>query len=127
MGSRGRTGSMCTNRCFLQHKCDRIRRPGFLMSDYVLNLPDDFDDYEWELVAKGCFSEARVDVGGKVYELNFYDPFRLGQEIEDALARNAVFVEKNLVVIPSVTRAEMENAADFIVRSNRLAFLAPQA
>lgn len=96
------------------------------MSDWMLNLPDDFDDYEWEWIAKGCFSGARVEIGGKVYFLNFYDIGRLGQEMEDALARDAVFVEKNLVVIRSVTRAEMEKAVDFIVGSNRLPFLAPE-
>ena len=57
------------------------------MPKFLFTLPADFADYEWEVTAKGCFSEARLTVSDKHYRLNFYDATRLGQEIESELAR----------------------------------------
>ena len=59
------------------------------MSSYSFALPLDFADYEWEVTAKGCFSEARVIVAGKQYRLNFYDAVRLGERSKASL-RTAV-------------------------------------
>ncbi|MFG3597427.1 hypothetical protein [Bradyrhizobium sp. RDI18] len=57
------------------------------MPGFSLDLPADFADYEWEVETKGWFCEARIIVSGKRYRLNFYDPVRLGQEIESELQR----------------------------------------
>jgi hypothetical protein len=86
------------------------------MSSFALLLPRDFDDYEWEVRAKGFFSEARLSVSGTRYRLNFYDCVRLSQEIESELQRGRVFFEPNLVVVSSVTRSDMERAADDAIR-----------
>jgi hypothetical protein len=93
------------------------------MSSSALILPVDFDDYEREVEAKGFFSEARLSVSGKRYRLNFYDPVRLGQEIESELQRGGLFFEANLVVVPSVTRSGMERAAEALMKSGHEAFL----
>lgn len=69
------------------------------MVDYELTLPNDFDDYAWEVESKGWFSGAVVRFQGKQYRLNFYDPTRLAQEIADELSDRDVFVEDNLLVI----------------------------
>lgn len=93
------------------------------MSSFSFALPADFADYEWEVTAKGCFSEARVTVSGKHYRLNFYDVARLGQEIESELERGGVFFEPNLLIVRSVTRSDMERAVEHLVQSGQVALL----
>ena len=96
------------------------------MSSFSFALPSDFADYEWEVTAKGCFSEARMTVSGRHYRLNFYDAVRLGQEIESELGSGGVFFEPNLVIIRSVTRTDMERAAEHLVQSGQVASLTPE-
>jgi len=93
------------------------------MSSFTLVFPGDFDDYEWDVEAKGFFTEARLSASGKHYRLNFYDRVRLQQEIESQLQRGGVFFEPNLVVVGSVTRSDMERAADVLMRSGQAASL----
>jgi len=87
------------------------------MSSFTLVLPEDFQDYAWEVEAKGWFSLAKLSASGKSYRLNFYDGVRLQQTIEDGLERGGVFFEPNLVVVSSLTRANMERAAEVLVQS----------
>lgn len=96
------------------------------MSNYSFALPSDFADYEWEVTAKGCFSEARLTVAEKSYRLNFYDVVRLGQEIESEFERGGLFFEPNLVIVRSVTKAEMEGATEQLVQSGLVASLTPE-
>ena len=96
------------------------------MSSYSFALPSDFADYEWEVTAKGCFSGALITVAEKQYRLNFYDRTRLGQEIESELESGSVFFEPNLVIVRSVTRAEMERAAEQLAQSGLVASLTPE-
>jgi len=93
------------------------------MQDYSLNFPEDFDDYEWEVSAKGCFSEASLTVAGIRYRLSFYDAIRLQQEIESALESGIVFFEPNLLVIKAVDKAKIEEAVELLVRSDQTRFL----
>ena len=93
------------------------------MSGFSFALPADFAEYEWEVLAKCCFSEARMTVSGKHYRLNFYDTTRLSQEIESELERGGVFFEPNLVIVRSVTRLDMERAAEQLVQSGQVASL----
>lgn len=90
------------------------------MSDHRLYLSDDFDDYDWQAEAKGWFPDARLSAFGKEYQLNFYDPVRLAQEIASEHERGNVFYEPNLVVVKKITRAAMEEAVDQLVRSDRV-------
>lgn len=96
------------------------------MSDFSLILPSDFDEYAWEVEAKGWFSDVMVNVAGKAYKLNFYDPARLNQEIEDDLSGKVAFVGGNLVVVRSVNRANIEVAVRDLVRSERIYSLASE-
>jgi hypothetical protein len=93
------------------------------ISNYSFVLPSDFLEYEWEVTAKGYFSEALLTVAEKQYRLNFYDATRIGQEISSELENGNVFFEPNLVVVRSVTRTEMEQAAEQLVRFGLLAGL----
>jgi len=86
------------------------------MSSFTLVLPEDFHDYEWEVEAKGYFTEAKLSASGKNYRLNFFESVRLQQEIKSDLERVGVFFEPNLVVVSSVTRANMERAAEVLVQ-----------
>lgn len=96
------------------------------MNDYDLTLPEDFDEYEWEVTAKGCFSEAFLMVSGTSYRLNFYDPIRLQQEIEDALESGVMFYEPNLLVIKAVVKAKINDAVELLVRSGQVRLLLPE-
>lgn len=96
------------------------------MHDYSLTLPADFDDYEWEVTAKGCFSEAFLTVAEISYRLNFYDAIRLQQEIESALESGVMFFEPNLLVIKAVDKAKIEEAVELLVRSGQVRFLLPE-
>ena len=87
------------------------------MTKTSLAFPQGFDSYASEVEAKGWFAEAKLVLSGKQHRLTFYDPVRLGQEIEDQLQRGTAFFEPNLVVIPSVTRENMEKAVDILIQS----------
>jgi hypothetical protein len=89
-------------------------------------LPDEFDDYEWEVTAKGWFGEARLVMIGRSFKLNFYDPARLSQEVESQMENGAVFFEPNLLVVQSVTKAEMQRAVDMLVKSGQITALVPE-
>ncbi|WP_271566804.1 hypothetical protein [Bradyrhizobium sp. CCBAU 11386] len=93
------------------------------MRSSYLELPADFEDYGWEVEAKGWFSEARLIASGACYRINFYDPARLAQEIQDELARGRLFFEPNLIIVRAVTRAQMEIAAEELVQSGRVSSL----
>lgn len=93
------------------------------MTNYSLILPEEFDDYASEVESKGWFSDARLHCQGRQYGLTFYDPVRLGQEIEGELQRGGVFFEPNLVVVQSVTRQNMEKAIDILIQSGSVGSL----
>lgn len=89
------------------------------MQNWSLDLPNDFADYEWEVEAKGWF-EARLTAEGLKYQLRFYDPARLRQQIDDELGRERAFFEPNLIIVQFVTRANMEHAVRRLVESGQL-------
>ncbi len=85
------------------------------MAEYRLDLPPDFEEYGWEVEAKGWFEGAVLVFAGKKYRLHFFDPVRLGQEIQSSIEREGVFFEPNVVVVTHVTRLNMESAAARLV------------
>lgn len=95
------------------------------MSDIILEFPPGFEDYEWEVTAKGWLPGVVAVIGGRRYTLTVYDPARLAQDVEDALKGGRVFLERNLVVIASVTRESIVSAVQEIVQTNRLGDLQP--
>ena len=90
------------------------------VSSFSLELPTDFEDYAWETEAKGWFSEARIVVAERRYQINIYDLARLTQTIEGEFKRGQIFFEPNLVIVPSVTRAHMERAAEELLQSGQI-------
>lgn len=96
------------------------------MSSFSLIFPDDFDDYAWEVEAKGWFNDVVVETDGQRFRITFYDIARLSQDIEDELSANAAFVEKNVVVVRNVTRVAIEQAVKFIAISEGFTRLKPE-
>lgn len=90
------------------------------MIKFSLILPADFDEYEWEVSSKGYFPAATVVAGNITYRINFYDSARIGQEIASELEKSTMFFEKNLVIVPSVTRFAMEQAVSLLVSSGQI-------
>jgi hypothetical protein len=74
-----------------------------------LVLPEDFDDYGWEVEYKGYF-DATVRVDDSLISVTFYDPTRLQQEITDDLEAGRIFTVKRLLVIERVTIDNMRSA-----------------
>lgn len=91
--------------------------------EYSLILPENFDDYGWEVESKGYFSEAKLAFAGKLYPLHFYDAGRLSQEIESELQRGSAFFEPNLIVLHSVTRENMNKSIEALVSSGAVNLL----
>ena len=66
-----------------------------------------------------------MTVDSRRYELVFYGPVRLAQTIACDLERGPAFFERNLVVVPAVTRANMEAAIATLVKAGGCADLVP--
>lgn len=95
------------------------------MSNIVLDFPPDFENYGWEVEAKGWLPGVVAVVQGRRYTLTVYDPVRLSQDVDDALKSGGAFLERNLMVVPSVTRDRIASAIQEIVRTGRLGDLRP--
>lgn len=76
----------------------------------ILRLPDDFEDYAWEVEAKGVFWDARVVLGGLELPVTFYDPVRLAQDVEEDVESQRSFAVRNLIVVGRLTIEEMTTA-----------------
>jgi hypothetical protein len=86
-----------------------------MANEYSLELPADPDlDVEYVAYERQCkgYLDAVIVIGGMRYHVTFYDPVRLAQTIESDLEASPVFLERNVIVIPSVTRAHMEAALE---------------
>lgn len=95
------------------------------MSDAEIIFPPGFEDYEWEVEAKGWLPGVVAVIQGRRYALTVYDPVRLIQDIDDALKDGGVFLERNLVIVASVTRGGIARAVQEIVRTGRVGDLRP--
>jgi hypothetical protein len=93
------------------------------MFPYLLIFPEDYEDYAWEVESKGWFGEARLEFSGRSYRLNFYEPVRHRQEVESELLRRDVFFEPNLIIVPLVSKLNMEKAVEFLVRTGQVNLL----
>ena len=90
-----------------------------------VQFPDDFNAHAWEVEAKGWFRGAVAIFGEQRYVVTFYDPTRIAQDIEMELSEKSVFLERNLVIVPAVTRAWMEMAIDVIAATGRYSDMVP--
>ena len=84
------------------------------MAKYQILLPDDIDEIEWLIEAKGCF-RLDVEIETEIYEFNFYDSVRLIQKMNDCSDCNTYFFEQNLVVLPMVNILNMRAFIEQII------------
>ena len=86
-----------------------------------IDYPIDWNEQEGlERPDKGWLNDVIVTLdNGDTYNLSFYDPVRLSQELEDEVeAGNAGVLDKGLMVIPSVTKTHIELAIKQAGREN---------
>jgi hypothetical protein len=69
-----------------------------------------------EIEAKG-YLPATVSDGQRELAVVFYDPTRLAQDVEDDMESSRQFTSPPLVVLPSITRAAVETAAESLAAS----------
>lgn len=86
----------------------------------ALVLPENFDDYAWEVESKGVFWDVHLRYRGREYPLTFYDPQRLAQDVADQLEEGPLFFERNIVVVRKVTREAMVLAAQELARNRQI-------
>lgn len=93
-----------------------------------VHFPEWYDDRaEWEAEAKGWLPEVQVELAdGHRYPVTFFDPVRLGQDLELSSQHGCpVVAETALVVIPEVTRAAILRAAPELIREHFFDHLKP--
>lgn len=74
-------------------------------------FPHDFDDYEWfEIEGKGWLDDVRIMREEGELVVSVYDEIRLPQVIRADVVRQGYFAAKRLLVVPSVTRDQIELA-----------------
>jgi hypothetical protein len=84
------------------------------MTEYTFQLPAYFDGDAAEIEEKGYFGPVPVAAAGHVFQLFFYDPSRLRQEVSDSLESAPCFTEPGLVVLAAVTRSNIESALEYL-------------
>src|SRR5262245_33406608 len=77
-----------------------------------------------EALDRGCYRATVELANGERFELEFYDPVRLGQEVDDLLSQGSYFACAGVVVIPEVTLKNMEGALEQLVKERFFARLA---
>ncbi|MFE2540315.1 hypothetical protein [Actinacidiphila glaucinigra] len=82
--------------------------------DFRIEWPAPMDEYDWAIQeAKGWLDVTVVWNGGRrVVEV--YDPVRLAQSVTDDMGRLGRFTAGSLLVVPSVTRENIESAISAI-------------
>lgn len=95
------------------------------MSNITLQFPPGFEDYDWEVEAKGWLPGVVAVIEERRYTLTVYDRARLLQDVDDVLKEGRIFFEPNLVVVASVTRENIASAIQEIVQTGRLVDLRP--
>jgi hypothetical protein len=72
--------------------------------------PARMDDYDWEMTRSKGWIEITVRWAEDEKAITFYDPVRLAQEVEAAVARQGYFAESAVIVVPAVTEEAVEAA-----------------
>jgi hypothetical protein len=98
------------------------------LESITIHFPADFDERaEWEAASKGYLGGVVVELeGGERYPAYFYDPVRLGQDLEaDAGCGRPYAAEPGLIVVPEVTPAAIRAAVVGLARDGYFRHLRP--
>ncbi len=94
----------------------------------VLVLPEDYDERSaYETPSRGYLEGATVLLAdGSRYSVYFYDPVRLGQDLEECAKIGRPFLaEPNMIVLPEVTEPAMRTAVEQLARQGYFQQLKP--
>ncbi len=77
-----------------------------------IKYPIEWDSYsEYEIECKGWLPGVELMLNDQIYQLTFYDPVRLAQDLADDIQSGKIaIVEKGLMVIPSITKENIIRA-----------------
>lgn len=92
-------------------------------------FPDSFDERSiQETPLRGCLSNVLVELeDGSRYQVDFIDPVRLAQELEDYGQLNIpCYAEPGLIVLPQVTLERIQKAVEYLHRHKFFDHLKPQ-
>jgi hypothetical protein len=92
---------------------------------FAIDFPDGFDEFAWEVEAKGWLPGVIVTINRQRFKVTFYDPSRFAQTVDDELRVSSVYLESNILVVSSVTRANIENAIASVTTTGRAVALIP--
>jgi hypothetical protein len=97
------------------------------MTSYAIEFPEGFDEYDSAMLdAKGWLT-VLVTIQERQFEVTFYDPVRLSQEIQGGLKHKGMYLGGNMVVLQSLDRTAIENAVATIADAGTYAEWVPQA
>jgi hypothetical protein len=94
----------------------------------LVTFPFEFDERTaFEVEEKGFFDHAVVILAdGSRYNLHFYDPVRLAQELEtEQKYGGSCVADPGLVVIPRVTKCNMEAAVRQLAENDYFSAMVP--
>ena len=97
-------------------------------ANITYHFPPEFDERaEYEMALKGHLWGGEVELpDGRRFPITFFDPVRLGQDLESAVRHGEpAFVEPALVVIPEVTREGILRTLPVLVRERFFDHLKP--
>jgi hypothetical protein len=99
-----------------------------LAKPFTLRFPEDFDaQSEFETPSRGYLSDVVVQSSnGSCYRLFFYDPVRMRQDLDAAVAAGKPYLaEPNLIVLSEVTTENIERAVQGLWRDGFFEHLKP--
>ena len=83
--------------------------------DWYLEFPEIWDEIEWDIQEKGWNGAVRLHLSNRVIRLTFYDPSRIAADANHLFAHgHAALVMPCIIVVPSVTRPNIEAAVQEI-------------
>ncbi|MEU5931166.1 hypothetical protein [Micromonospora sp. NPDC047187] len=80
--------------------------------------PDAMDENDWSMTESKGWIEITVHWAGSEKAITFYDPTRLSQEVQSALAESGYFVERAAVVVPTLSQQAIEAVVALMARRN---------
>ena len=95
------------------------------MTQYEFQFPDDYDSEAPIIEAKGWMIGTLIVAPGTRYTHCFCCPVRLGQDVEAEFELQPCFTQRNLVVVPEVTKSCVLAAVEWLVKGSSLSDFVP--
>jgi hypothetical protein len=97
-------------------------------ASFTIHFPESYTErVEMEMTDKGYFAGPFVELAdGSWYELYFYDPVRLAQDLERMLPHGYPCLARgNMVIVPEVTPTAIQTAVEHLVHQGYFRHLKP--